>query len=120
MVDEFMTNQEIEKRFQFDLEMGVFKCLHPDSHSKQIVFTNIRERDKSRFKLVKVLEKIGYMKDSINMPSRNIVLIVVNIDTKDFTANKGYLYDFLNYNDIPNYISKYRLKPEESCNDLDD
>jgi len=112
-----MTNQEIEKRFLFDLEMRVFKCLHHETHPKIIVFKNTKERDKSRFKLLRILEKIGFKSYYINIPSRNIVLFEIDIEDKSFNVSKGYIYNVFNYNEIPDYINRYKLKSEDFCND---
>jgi len=108
-----MSNEEIEKRFLFDLEMGIFKCLHSESHPKIISFINVKFLNKANSKLIRLLENIGFVSYYINLPSEIDSLIEINTEDKTFNVGKGYLFNVFNYNEIPYYISQYQLEPEE-------
>ena len=99
-----MTNEEIEKRFLFDLEMGVFKKHIPlIKNIDQPVYTFITS-DKI-LKLLNLLENIGYTQISkINNP------ILVAINTKRKIYGPMSIETEERYNEIPNYISQYSIR----------
>ena len=105
-----MTNQEIEKRFLFDLEMGRFK-----QYSNFVIFRNMSFLDEAV--MTKLLKNIGYKKDynlfmyfnnMSHQISRGKTTITINKESKIYLApytvmvssdeHMGYI------NEIPDYI----------------
>jgi len=108
-----MTNEEILKRFQFDLEMGFFKVdkwtSYPDQDS--IIFKSNDNR-----KLVKVLNALGFKGGyPIYMTSPILIYLNSGLLTKKYHILVPYFKSFKVSNEIPDYINLYN--EEESNND---
>jgi len=110
-----MTNKQIAKRFEFDLEMGRFKSYENSIY----IFSRItKKRELIRFlKILKILGyKYKYCENNIDI--KFLVLMVnVKINTIDFMIHKNshtfnilnnsflYGYSFIDdVNLLPNYI----------------
>jgi len=106
-----MTNEEIRKRFQFDLEVGVFKKIEFETYFL------IKRKDLC---FIDFLIDIGYFftflpsADAlINQSIRetNEVCMVLNEATKEINPT---LWRFKEYfNDVPDYIKEYKIKNDE-------
>ena len=106
-----MTNEEIEKKFEFDLAMGVFKRSEPEMND--YIFRtklNVFLRSSEMLRLATLLEKIGY-KNSYNQDIRirNIKAILIFPDKKAFITSIRD-YETLPVNDIPEYINDYIIE----------
>jgi len=105
-----VTNEQIEKRFLFDLEMGRFKNLKNFSKLNYVdcyIFENVS------YKLIEVLNKLGYTEfNHISPIVKSTVIVIVN-------QNKHYEYwskkdSFIirniplkAFNTTPSYIDEY-------------
>jgi len=117
-----MTNEEIEKRFLFDLEMGRFKCINFNNRGD--IFFN---RSIFSFKLLTLLKNIGYTIDEdscdINidylkksLESRETYISVYKkYDNIYDVFEWGYIEDDIKknnpeyFNKIPDYVKDYKL-----------
>jgi len=109
-----MNNQEIEKRFKFDLEMGVFKLYDFD----KVIFSDSIFYE---LKMETLFKNIGYMKnmnfylmlDQISMESERFkTCFIIDTTRKIFSIHTlgftGKNYDkYLNH--IPEYLKEYKL-----------
>jgi len=122
-----LTNEQIEKRFLFDLEMGRFE---ETSFDRCFYFkTFVDEFDIDRFQksknLISLLYKLGYSINDhnnevgsvrIELSSETMFRIYTNF--KHVEVYKGYQYAYLNLdrpdkiilNRIPDYIKEYDSK----------
>ena len=115
-----MTNEQIEKRFLFDLETGLFKM---DRLTKYLRF--IGEYNEIK-KLVKILESYSYEQDFITVastihwssgicvfkPEKYSALTITNYRKYYyvFSENKNVLEEhYKKNNEIPEYIKEYKV-----------
>jgi len=114
-----VNNQKIVKRFQFDLEMELFR---DNSYGISDFFTtpkeyrfkfNSRKNRKDKKMLIKILEKLKYRHNYINLfpylPSPPVGLVIYP-ETKEFKFAYYYFSydDMVSYNKIPDYILDYK------------
>jgi len=122
-----MTNEEIEKRFLFDLEMGVFKTssydyFHIKSDENAIAFIEYYRRSTENVaKIMYILRKNGFKVDRYTSDSfRDLdddsrAIIVIGRQRKLFTKiicdiSVSYKELVGSYcNKIPDYIKEYKL-----------
>ena len=109
-----MTNHEIEKRFLFDLEMGVFT-----QYNDTVIFNNRHYLDELTMKLL--LKNIGFRIDNtlyvvfghrLYETTRCKPSIMVNLKSKIFSNNSLYVTadDYEKYfNELPDYIKEYKV-----------
>jgi len=114
-----MTNEEIEKRFMFDLEIGMFKR-RKESVDNIISFVGYKTAScTSIIKIRIILMKYGYKinkysdyfecmykfnRASIDIDTKNKILY-----TERVMGNYNDLINKRNYNKLPDYIKRYRL-----------
>jgi len=101
-----LTNEEIIKRFEFDLKIGRFK--HPDSLNKGYAFKASKcEISNAIFRTI--LEAIGY---ELHFDEPNLyggfksTIIYVNMDKKTYSVYDTFTSNVLELNEIPYYILK--------------
>ena len=105
-----MTNEEIEKRFEFDLNMNVFKTYNAIVSGKEFIRFKIELQNKSFTKLFYVLRNIGYKIHDASLPLCNANTINISVEEKTLrttslsSPSKGY------NNEIPEYIKEYEIK----------
>jgi len=113
-----LTNEQIEKRFLFDLEMGRFKREN-NPNCIRITFQGNVNYDK----FIKCLEDLGYKdyyKELLETGelkwwkrNKNPRTFYVNLypEEKQFLKSESYNYksDYPNANQIPDYIKEYDL-----------
>jgi len=121
-----MTNEEIEKRFLFDLEMNMFNkieiySMRDNEYRYVVAFTEQRlNHTKNIEKIIKFLEKNGYILDEINsydfkyMDETKRAIVIIDVDRKTFMRDMNSYETYsglisLSYNYIPDYIRVYRL-----------
>jgi len=108
-----MTNEEIEKKFLFDLEMGFFK---KDDEEYYNFLGNYQEIDK----FAKILRKLGYNNDvpysSLEKIIKGSFYVILSLNICDKSFGVGHymaIYVTDNYfnelNQIPDYINDYSL-----------
>jgi len=108
-----MTNEDIEKRFLFDLEMGVFKTADTKDeryNDRIIVFINNKER--SIMKLIRLLYSINYKKRNFSYVEDSSMIVIIDKANKTFkieSLSNSFYYDTPNTNELPNYIKEYRI-----------
>jgi len=92
-----MSNEEILKRFQFDLDIGIFKALNNSL---------VHFKSKDIRKLAIVLSKLNY---NGGYPIYKDGGIIVNIDSKKFFILKEPSECSI-FNEIPEYINLYKVE----------
>jgi len=103
-----MTNEEIEKRFLFDLNMGVFRCINGD-YPTVIRFIE-RKRDKSRFRLISILDNLGFERNEYHLSPRNMIIVTISTRNKKYNIrNNEYLNPDWYYNKVPDYVKRYKI-----------
>jgi len=114
-----MTNQEIEKRFQFDLEMGRFKTISTMKLRIPIDVIIFNWSYLSASLMGSILRKFGYketeyrflsLNDHPKETCRNV--IIINKTEKVYCLSKLYFSkrEYENYfNEIPDYIRQIEL-----------
>jgi len=101
-----MTNNEkIEKKFLFDLEMGIFKV---DKQSDVIVF----HKEKTKYlQLEAILNKFGFTR--LTFSNSYSTVIGIDLNEKIYFINireiPDFSYDIKCFNKIPEYIMEYKL-----------
>jgi len=114
-----MTNEEILKRFQFDLDLGLFKSnfnilciidIVDENHYKQFDHSI---SDKT-LKLMMALKKLGYEDHSTPRNFMNIAEIIINTNKKNFRLSNSYTtYSAgrkLVHNSYPEYLLDYQYQ----------
>jgi len=106
-----MTNKEIEKRFLFDLEMGLFKSLaheHYGTTYNKKTYSFYSSTNLKIYNLCELLDNIGYKHKNPSIyelvPNKCISITV-------YPCNKRYEIGYthkLIMNEIPEYISNYQ------------
>ena len=103
-----MTNEEIEKRFEFDMNIGLFRSYVMDD-TILFMFPNI---DRTIYRLLKILENLGYeynsdtkLKPSFLKFSKSFAIIIQS-DIKKFYFTEPYYFE---QQELPEYIHKYTL-----------
>ena len=111
-----MTNQEIEKRFEFDLNMNVFERVRREFGSEVFIFNIYKEEHPTDIlnKIVDILTKNGYEKDNLQKSSSIESSKVILIWTRDKIFRCIEKYEFLlnrvsEFNDVPDYIREYDI-----------
>jgi len=101
-----MTNEEIEKRFLFDLEMEVFTKYM----NTYIFITHKRCSYKKIFKFYKLIENIGYKNNVSCINERIPLAIILNKDKKTIIESACLGRDQAEkWTKIPSYINKYSI-----------
>jgi len=111
-----MTNEEIEKRFKFDLEMELFKT-DPSYEDKVISFKDFNSYSPNNVNnLISILRNMSYETLELNEYSHSFTKNLLMINTKFKIYMIRYSRDpQLNYlekegliNQIPDYIKEYK------------
>jgi len=123
-----MTNQEIEKRFLFDLEMGYFK--NYDKGNTSLIYFDIYTYA-DLITLCKILISNGYNLDRNASDFTDLLLsqlfisthvlykVPICIKTKYFAihdmekVDKRFYDKDVFFNELPEYINEYRLERED-------
>jgi len=105
-----MTNKEILKRFEFDLEMGRFKAIYRDGFIYPFVF-HTKENEKI---LCKILDRLGYKKQDSDSKEPNIFGISIKPCIKEYWHfdNHGVKIGSdtdMSDNEIPEYLLEYKI-----------
>jgi len=116
-----MTNEEIKKRFLFDIEMGYFKT---DSNWHQLYF-NYSPILYDKF--LALLKEIGYNIQNLTSFNKDVCKEIFTSEIHDvyftvdppkklcsiFAANKAFIGIFRDkskiFNDIPDYVKEYKI-----------
>jgi len=109
-----MTNEEIRKRFKFDIEMGVFEI------NKSILCYTFNDSTESCLKLRKLLLDIG-MKELERFRKHKddeictVLFYVINPESSDDSWNNTfdtfqYRDDVYRNNKIPDYVKEYVIE----------
>jgi len=109
-----MTNEQIEKRFEFDLAMGVFKPAYEgDPNIISFECKNIHNF-KKRLKFFVVLKKLGFtLMKGKGIPRVSNIVIHISLETKQIDTRYSFSYYPYSYeciNEIPSYIKGYSLE----------
>jgi len=99
-----MTNEEIEKRFLFDLEMGVFNSV--DSTNKSFRFISNDRQIIEKF--VHILNLLSYKFTGNNVPY-GMQTVYVNTNKTYELWNSNYTGKENDSNFIPEYIKEYQI-----------
>jgi len=104
-----MTNEEIRKRFKFDLEIGMFKKDYP---FESITFHGYY---KETAKLIKLLIDSGYegiiANNLENKHNGELYRTQIDVSNKKILAIYWTLTE--NYNLLPDYIKEYEINYDE-------
>jgi len=103
-------NDEILKRFQFDLEIGVFKPYDPDRPHSTIFFLD--ENHQNYFPdyliLTRALDDLGYRRlkcSTGSISNYTLTGVIVNHNLKTFYTTDEVLFFMQDYvNEIPKYL----------------
>jgi len=116
-----MTNEEIERKFEFELSIGLFK--HSIRYPDEILF----KRGSRTYKLLKLLTNIGFVSDEDSLltlckesyikellESRNGVYLEISMKDRivDIDTNWNYLNPITqttDFNEIPRYVKDYQI-----------
>jgi len=105
-----MTNQEIEKRFLFDLEMGVFRAID------NVDYTWFISTDEYGYKTIcELLDNIGfttfnYYNQGLRYATGKVVYIGIQVKHKKYSIyiRNIQLSDIV-VNSIPEYVKEYSI-----------
>jgi len=122
-----MTKEQIRKRFEFDLNTGVFRS-NPYQDGTLVSFASISRLD--RWSFVEFLEDIGYNCTTNRNPFsglRSADIICVNYFYKEYGLYSQYEYLRIKrkekldtINNIPNYVSNYLFQISDNEEDKKD
>ena len=100
-----MTNKEIEKRFEFDLNMGLFKS---NTSRENISYIIVSKNDNSYKILCRILNKIGYKYFKLRpiITGNNILSIAISPNRKIYRES---IYSS-RYPKLPDYTMEYSLR----------
>jgi len=111
-----MTNQEIKKKFLFDLEMGRFKTVFSNKLHTEICYFSSEILDyNDYYKLEYILQSLGFkrttdiLKDTIDSWTKYFVLKIKpkNNTYSYYKFDRGH-EEYCDYwNEIPDYIEDY-------------
>jgi len=118
----WMTNEEIEKRFKFDLNMGVFKSKPFVKYGNILYFSsnNLQYYDYNR--LICLLESLNFERywtsdlyNALFDKWKDKCVIKVFLDKNQYHivkySERRSIYDNKDYfNEIPNYINSYKVE----------
>jgi len=126
-----MENREIEKRFLFDLEMGRFDDglrYYRSGTYKVTLFTNNRTGSRYILKLMKILDRLGFIRHTVDLRTKNsrylisskkknAIIVRVNITTKYYSVIRETIRENIDggypYVTIPYYVKLYHLEPKD-------
>jgi len=117
-----MTNEKIEKKFLFDLNMDVFKVFPTDKtewyffRCDRNILKLMKLLDNNGFSHEYVMEYITYTKRDLRNFSRNYI-ISINRDYNTYRITEYQRYLKIYCNEIPNYIKRYDMNKKEDEND---
>ena len=107
-----MTNEEIEKRFQFDLAMGLFYRTTKVEDDNEIAFIDVLFSDCNNLdKLIHILKNIGYHRMPFSNKTKPVETVLIYPERKRYIGSSRNIQRILR-NRLPKYILEYTVQED--------